>query len=363
MSSEKSTIDRLAASPAVTPVLPASSSAARSDATGTPGSRAASPHPEHASNAGRGPDDGGSSTAPATEAAVVRVPLGTRALFGLLERTSPPVAGRLAEHLWFRLPRPPDAARRERRTPPGGEPFEVPWQGGAIRGRVYGHWGNPTAYLVHGWGGWWQQLAAHVEPMVAAGLCVVATDLPGHGGSGPGRHGRRSTDVVEMAEAFVAVVRDFGRPTLVVAHSLGAMATMHALRLGVRPQAYAFLAPPRTAEPMVTTFAHLLGVDPRSAAVLRQRVERRAGLRLADLDVVGIAAQQPSLPALLVVHDCDDRETAPSGSVEISTAWHDARLVLTDGLGHRRLLWEPAVVDRVNDLAVAAAAQVRRSSR
>jgi pimeloyl-ACP methyl ester carboxylesterase len=228
---------------------------------------------------------------------------------------------------------------------------------------VYGHWGNPTAYLVHGWGGWWQQLAAHVEPMVAAGLCVVAMDLPGHGDAGPGRHGRHSTDVVEMAEALAAVVAEFGRPTLVVAHSLGAMASLHALRLGVRPKAYAFLAPPRSAEPMVAAFARALGVGPRSAAVMRRRIEARAGVAIAELDVVSAASEQPSLPSLLVVHDRGDVETSFAGSVEVTTAWHDARLVLTDGLGHRRLLWDPAVVERVTDFAVAAAAEVRRSSR
>ena len=303
------------------------------------------------------------STLHRAEPSVLPVVKGLPALFATLERTSPALAGRLAEALWFRLPPTPQAARRRLRTPAGGEPFEVTWAGGTIRGRVYGQWANPTAYLVHGWGGWWQQLAAQVEPLVAAGLCVVAMDLPGHGEAGRGRHGRRSTDVVEMAEALAAVVADFGRPTLVVAHSLGAMAAMHALRLGVRPQAYAFLAPPRSAEPMVDAFARALGVGPRATAVLHRRIRARAGLALADLDMVGAAAEHSSLPALLVVHDRGDRETSAAGSVELATAWHGARLLLTDGLGHRRLLWDPAVVERVTDFAVAAAAAVRQSSR
>ena len=95
------------------------------------------------------------------------------------------------------------------------------WAHGTVRGRVYGDWGNPTAYLVHGWGGWWQQLSAHVEPLLARGFCVVAFDAPSHGDSGPGVHGRRSTTFLEMAEALGAVVSEFGRPTLVVAHSAG----------------------------------------------------------------------------------------------------------------------------------------------
>jgi len=376
MSSKKSTIDRFTHGPTGALPHPTDPSGAGSAETPPgPGVTPSGPHPTAPTSLARADRVGPAERAgragrvsPAervgpAERSALPTPRALPRLFAVLEQTSPALAGRLAEALWFRLPPVPGAARRRQRTPAGGEAFEVEWAGGTVRGRVYGHWGNPTAYLVHGWGGWWQQLAAHVEPLVAAGLCVVALDLPGHGDAGPGRHGRRSTDVVEMAEALAAVVADFGRPTLVVAHSLGAMAAVHALRLGVRPQAYAFLAPPHSAEPMVATFTQALGVGPRSTAVLRRRIETRAGMALADLDVVSTASEQPSLPALLVVHDRGDRETSPAGSVQITTAWHDARLLLTDGLGHRRLLWDPAVVDRVTDLAVAAAAEVRRSSR
>lgn len=354
MSREKSTIDRFS-------LVPGELTDSLADQTTAP---VPPPAPASAEPAALDPGDGrGTRGAADGDEAPARVPGVARGLATVLERAHPAIAARLAERLWFHLPPAPDRARRERRTPAGGEAFEVPWERGAIRGRAYGHWGNPTAYLVHGWGGWWQQLGAHVEPLLEAGLCVVAMDLPGHGDSGPGRHGRRSTDVIEMAQAYAAVVAEFGRPTLTVAHSIGAMAAMHALAEGVRPEALAFLAPPVAAEPMVRRFGAGLGLDARTTDLLRERISRRAGVDVRDLDLELIAAQQPSLPSLLVVHDRADRETSASGSVALTTAWHDARLLLTDGLGHRRLLWEPAVVERVTDLAVQAAAEVRRSAR
>ena len=356
MSPQKSTIGR-SSSPGSAVVDPARNLTPQVDRPVTPAAT------NNSSRPGADPSSPTSSASRAQDLVGLRAPRGSRQLFGALERLSPGLGGTVAERLWFRLPPAPKASRREQRMPPGGESFTVDWGDGVVRGRVHGHWGNPTAYLVHGWGGWWQQLAAFVEPMVAAGLCVVAFDLPGHGGSGPGRLGRRASHVVEMAEALAAVVAEFGRPTLVVAHSLGAMATVQALPLGVRPVAYGFLAPPRSAEPMVATFAASLGIGPRSQAVLRRRIERRAGIGLPDLDVLTAASRQPDLPRLLLVHDRTDRETPVQGSVEIKDAWHDARLLLTDGLGHRRLLWDPVVVERVTDLAVAAAAEVRRSSR
>jgi pimeloyl-ACP methyl ester carboxylesterase len=307
-------------------------------------------------------------------AAFPSVPL-LRAGFTALERR-PGLGGIVAERLWFRLPAGPSEADRARRTPPGGEAFETRWSGGTVRGRVYGDWGRPTAYLVHGWGGWWQQLSAHVEPLVDRGLCVVAVDLPSHGGSEPGRHGRRSTTFLEMGEALGAVIADFGRPALVVAHSAGAVATMLAVDEGAPVESLVLLAPPISVPPMMRVFADALAIGPRSQAVMVARTERRVGLPLDAVDLVGLASRQPSLPPLLVVHDRGDREAPFSGAVELVTAWNGARLVPTDGLGHHRVMWDPAVVGQVAAVAAeavraagtaqagtAGTAGVRRSSR
>ena len=288
---------------------------------------------------------------------------GLKRLFSLLERRSPHLGGWLAERLWFRLPPRPAASTRTGRTPDGGEPFEVAWDGGVVRGRVYGHWGDPTAYLVHGWGGWWQQLGAHVRPLVDSGLCVVAFDAPSHGDSTAGSFGRRSTTFVEMAHSLAAVVKEFGRPTLVVAHSAGALAALHARSLGVSPEGYVLIAPPLSVAPMVDQFCDAVGVGPRSRALMVRRAEQRVGLPIDALDLITMASRESSLPRLLVVHDRGDREAPVAGAVALVTAWHGARLMLTDALGHRRVMWDPAVVDRVGSFAGGVAEQVRRSSR
>ena len=286
-----------------------------------------------------------------------------RRAFALLERTSPSAGGWLAERLWFRLPARPAVAARDARTPSGGEAFEVGWDGGLLRGRVYGEWGNPTAYLVHGWGGWWQQLSAYVEPLVAAGLCVVAFDAPSHGDSEPGRFGPRSTTFVEMAHALAAVVAEFGRPTVVVAHSAGALATLYSRRLGVSPDAYVLLAPPQAVDPMVQVFVEAVGLGERSRAAMVGRAERRVGLPMRALNLLELVADEASLPPLLVVHDRDDHEAPVGGGIGLANAWHDARLMVTSGLGHRRVMWDNAVVTRVSEFSGVAAEGVRRSSR
>ena len=190
----------------------------------------------------------------------------------------------------------PPATRRARRTPGGGEPFRVAWSGGTVAGRAYGVAGAPTAYLVHGWGGWWQQLGAHVEPLLAAGMQVVAFDAPSHGESGPGRFGRHSTTLIEFAEALAAVVAEFGHPAAVIAHSAGAVGVLHAYDRGVQADAYALVAPPDSMAPMMRRFCSVLGVGPRSGRRMLERAERRIGLPLERFDMVRMARTLPAHP-------------------------------------------------------------------
>lgn len=284
-----------------------------------------------------------------------RGPAPLRATFRVLESTSPSVAAALAERLWFRLPPRPTAERRARHAPAGGRRLTVEWSGGTLHGVTFGPEGAPTAYLVHGWGGWWQQLGAHVPPLLEAGYRVVAYDAPSHGGSGPGAYGARSTNLLEMAEALTAVIRQQGPADLVVAHSVGAVVSLWSGAHHEPAGDYAFLAPASTVLSMVEFFENSLGLGPRSRDLLIERVERRVGESIEVFEVLRLAERVLDRagwePRLLTVHDPMDPETPVSGSLDLSEAWPRAELSLVQHLGHRRLLWNEDVVATVADFA------------
>ncbi|CAN5855776.1 alpha/beta fold hydrolase [soil metagenome] len=283
-------------------------------------------------------------------------PYPVRAGFGGLDRWAPDVAARIVEHLWFRLPAAPTTERRARRQPPGGHPFAINKDGVRVVGRIFGPDDAPTAVLVHGWGGWWQQLGAHVHPLLDAGYRVVAYDAPSHGDSPVGRHGSRSSTVLEIAGAYAAVLWQQGPADLVLAHSLGAMAAVWAHDRGSVAGAYAFLAPMASVAPTVDGFHQVLGMGRRTRQLLVQRVESRIGHRFADFDVEAIGCRLGTAgasPPLLCIHDLGDTETPAQGSVAITTAWPGGGLLLTEGLGHRRLLWDDHVVRQVAEFARA----------
>lgn len=291
-------------------------------------------------------------------------PAPLRATFRLLETAAPSVAAALAERLWFRLPPRPSDERRARHAPPGGRRLTVEWTHGALRGVTYGPTDAPTAYLVHGWGGWWQQLGAHVEPLLDAGYRVVAYDAPSHGASDPGGSGPRSTSLIEMAEGLTAVVRQEGPADLVVAHSVGAVVSLWSAAdhgaddgaMGEEAPDYAFIAPASTLLSMVQMFERSLDVGRRSQSLLLQRVEQRFHRSVDEFEIVNLAARvlegaTTRQPGLLTVHDPMDHETPVSGSLRLAESWPEAELSLVSGLGHRRLLWDPDVVASVADFA------------
>ncbi|GAA3198326.1 alpha/beta fold hydrolase [Dactylosporangium siamense] len=281
-----------------------------------------------------------------------RAPRPLRMAFGLLERTAPAVGARWAERIWFRLPRrtvrAAHAAGQVRAATAGdpGRPFTVRVGATDVVGASWGE--GPAVYLLHGWAGHRGQLEPFVPGLVGRGFRVVAFDAPSHGGSGPGAFGPRSTSIPEFAAALEAVVAEHGPAEAIVAHSLGSVAAAVALCDGLRAGRVVMIAPMASPASYARYFARVLGFGPRTLQRLTRRVERRVGAPMRHFDVpeIGRAVQ---MPPTLIVHDRADRSIPVADGIAIAEAWPSARLRVTSGLGHRRLLREPEVVGAVVD--------------
>jgi pimeloyl-ACP methyl ester carboxylesterase len=259
---------------------------------------------------------------------------------------APDLAARLPEHLWFRLP-PRQAAAAPAPGPIelSGAPFELTVRGRVIRGWTWGS--GPAVYLVHGWGGSLEQLVPFVEPIASTGRRVVAFDGPSHGHSDAGEHGPRSSDAAELGRALDAVVAEFGHAAAIVAHSMGALATMLALRDGwVSTTRLVFVAPAPSIPELARSLRAKLGFGDRTHRRLEARVQRRTGYAVDELDLRRLPFEIDR-PQLLVVHDELDRESPYAVSADLVGAWPGARLLGTAGLGHRRILADHGVTEAV----------------
>lgn len=200
-----------------------------------------------------------------------------------------------------------------------------------------------TVLLMHGWEGRGSQLCAFVAPLLSAGFRVVAFDGPAHGDS-PGT----SADALIFSIALRAVAAELGDVRAVIAHSMGGAATNVAVGDGLDVEAVVLLAPPFSAETVTDDFARQLALPARTRRALRKRLQQRfhayAWQRLGP--VPNRAAARARL-ATLIVHDEDDVEVPFVRGEALANAWPGARLEITSGLGHRKILRDAGVVATV----------------
>ena len=270
-------------------------------------------------------------------------PLPVRATFRLLDRIAPRIGARWAERIWFTLPRPSPPAHGNARDndTDTGDGFTLTVDGIDIAGEVWGD--GPTVYLMHGWAGYHGQLESLVAPLVGRGYRVVSFDAPSHGASGPGNFGPRSSSIPEFAHALEVVVATYGPAHSVVAHSMGATATAVAVCDGLRVGRVVMLAPMASPESYSRQFARVFGFGARTHRHLLNRVERRAGAPMRHFDVPELG-RAVAMPPTLIIHDRDDTTTPVTDGAAIAAAWTGAKLHVTSGLGHRRLLRDVDVV-------------------
>lgn len=267
--------------------------------------------------------------------------LARRTAFRTADLLAPSRAGRIARDLWFTVP--PRLAAEP--LPEGGQPFEVVAVGAKVRGHVWGS--GPVVYLVHGWGGNGAQLSAFVRPLLAEGHRVVMFDAPAHGSSEHGPAGPRRTHGVEFGKALDAVFARFGPAEAVIAHSLGAISTYLTLRFGwLSTRSLVLLAPMVAAEPLFDQFQRTLGFGARTRRAFDRHLDAFVGIPMAEFDATYQAAHVEPVPTL-VVHDRGDRQAPWAASTRLVESLPDARLVSTEGLGHRRILKDPGVVREV----------------
>jgi pimeloyl-ACP methyl ester carboxylesterase len=242
--------------------------------------------------------------------------------------------------LWFTVPKR-EPTERERRIIAQTENFSVPYQEIEI---PISRWGQgPVVLLVHGWGGDRGQLTGFVAPLVEAGYQVISFDAPAHG-EAPGTQ----TTGFEFAGAMRAVTDSVGAPHAIIAHSFGTLGTSIALTNGLTAEKLIFSGAMRRLSDAFEIFVREMDISPEIAAIMKTRLEKEYGQDVWERTAVDKLVTDIPLPALMF-HDKKDPVTPYLSSAAIARVWPSATLVTTEGLGHRRILWNESVIQQVVD--------------
>jgi pimeloyl-ACP methyl ester carboxylesterase len=254
----------------------------------------------------------------------------------------PELAGAWAERLFLTPPRSRDAAATALDLIDARSTF-VPHKGRAIATWRWGSRDAPGVLLAHGWGGHAAQMRAFVFPLLSAGYRVIAYDQPAHGVSEG-----RLTGLPDFADVLAEVAAYHGDVVGVIGHSLGGAAAALALAgAKVRLQSAVLVSPPADMVGYSRRFARWHWMPEAVRRAMQAAIEERYGVLWESLDVRRLA---PRIAArALVIHDRDDRLVPWTQGAQVASHWPGARLLSTDGLGHRRILEDEFVTRAAAD--------------
>lgn len=194
--------------------------------------------------------------------------------------------------------------------------------------------------LVHGWSGRGTQLFKIADELVKAGYATISFDAPAHGKS-PGR----TTIMSEFVATILEIDKQFGPFDAAVGHSLGGMSLLNAVKKGFKINHLAIIGSGDIVQDILDDFVAKLGLKPNISSKLREHFEKKYGQEMDSYSGYK-SAMEIDIP-VLVIHDKNDPEVAVTAGINIYNHLKNGTLYLTEGLGHRKILGDPAVIDKV----------------
>ena len=196
--------------------------------------------------------------------------------------------------------------------------------------------------FVHGWNGRSSQFFRIIELLSDSGYDITALDLPGHG-----RSTRSTTNLPEITDLISEVTESTGPYHGIVCHSFGGVAALNSVRLGAAFEKLVLISPGvYEIKPMFETFVGLFGLDEEYYADrLFDLAESLFGASPGEFGLDRFAEHIET--ETLIVHCEDDREASKEIANSLHRDMKNSVLYMTEGLGHRRILRDEKVAEKV----------------
>lgn len=207
--------------------------------------------------------------------------------------------------------------------------------------RVYRGGKGPLVFFQHGWEADSADLSTLGEAIMKAGYSVSLIDGPAHGQS----QGEKA-HILLFGEGLGAAAIQLGQPHAVIAHSMGLPATVLAMaRHDLRPGRVIGLGAPDAMPRNVAFQGEAMGLSERAIALMLEAIGESFGEPASNLD---IARDAPNFTTPALILHGENDQIAPAVCAErIASAWPGAQSDVFEGVGHRGILRDRRVVERV----------------
>ncbi|MFV5693314.1 alpha/beta fold hydrolase [Flavobacterium sp. LT1R49] len=193
--------------------------------------------------------------------------------------------------------------------------------------------------LVHGWSGRGTQLFKIADELLKAGYSTISFDAPAHGKS-PGKN----TIMVDFIAAILEIDKQFGPFEAAIGHSLGGMSVLNSVKKGLKVNHVVVIGSGDVVQDIMDDFIAKLKLKPNISTRLRLHFEKKYKEDMNSFSAY-LAAKETTIP-VLVIHDNNDPEVPVTAGIHIHKYLKNGTLFLTDGLGHRKILGNPKVIEK-----------------
>lgn len=219
---------------------------------------------------------------------------------------------------------------------------------GSTRGSVHilGE-GKKVAVFIHGWSGRGSQVFALAPALVEAGFKVYAITAPAHGNN-PGK----TTHMLEFADTIKALFQDIGKFDALIAHSIGGAAAINAVAEGVKVDKLVILGAPSSISNVIVDFCNRLHLSERYNQYISRYLKENYHSDVESFSPMRVITQIAETPGL-IIHDKEDIDVNYREAERLHNAWPNSQFLLTKGLGHRRILNDPKVIQATVDFILS----------
>lgn len=196
--------------------------------------------------------------------------------------------------------------------------------------------------LVHGWSGRGTQLVKIADELLKMGYMTISFDAPAHGKS----KGNYSI-MTEFIASILELEKQYGKFEYAIGHSLGGMSVLNAIKQNLQVKKAITIGAGDIIQDIIDDFIKKLELQPEYGIKLRDHFEKRFAGKMDDYSAYK-AAKEIKIP-VLILHDQEDDDVSVKAAHHIHEHLNGSELMITNGLGHRKILGDEMVIKRIMD--------------
>ena len=204
------------------------------------------------------------------------------------------------------------------------------------------HWSGkgPKIVLVHGWSSRATNFYEIIEKLILLDYNVYAFDAVAHGESKG-----IITNIPELIKTLEELIQEWGPVEAILGHSGGGFASAYVVAQNRQIKKLILISSFNKVTDVFKKYFEMIQLGEKARLLMIGYFTKLTGKKVQELS--GELSAQAIRAKTLVIHDRNDKEVQVEDSIDIAKNLKNGQLILTEGLGHRRILRDEMVINKL----------------